>query len=208
MKRNLFWESRPWEAFKTFAIIFSFIMNFVLLLVILFVLPLLLPIVNEIANPIVGGLNQSFEEMGDASISRTIPVDTTMPISFTLPLDQDTNVVLTDGVPLSVPARMSLPGSEINGTVSLVLPAGLELPVTLSMEVPVDQEIDVALDVEVDIPLSDTELGTPFVRLQQLFGPLANLVDGLPDSPADLMNRIFGSEPPEGENTAVTQPTE
>lgn len=198
MRRNIFWESKPWQAFKTFAILFSFMMNFILLLVILFVLPLLLPIVNDIANPIVGGLNQSFNEMSESTISRNIPVRTTMPISFTLPLEQRTSVIVTEGVPLVVPARMSIPGnpgSEINGIVSLTLPAGLELPVSLSMEVPVDQEIDVALDVAVDIPLSDTDLGTPFVRLQQLFGPLSELVDGLPDNSDELFGRIMSGEP-------------
>lgn len=208
MRRSIIWESKPWQAFKTFAIVFSFIMNFVLLLVILFVLPLLLPIVNSIANPIVGGLNQSFNEMSQATISRTIPVRTTMPISFTLPLEQQTTVVVTEGVPLVVPARMSIPGnpgSEINGIVSLTLPAGLELPVSLAMEVPVDQEIDVALDVGVDIPLADTDLGTPFVRLQSLFGPLSNLIDGLPDSRDELFERIMEREAAE-ETTAASSP--
>ena len=32
MDRKWVWSGKPWQAFKTFAIIFSFIMNFVLLL--------------------------------------------------------------------------------------------------------------------------------------------------------------------------------
>ena len=35
MERKWVWTGKPWQAFKTFAIIFSFIMNFVLLLVLL-----------------------------------------------------------------------------------------------------------------------------------------------------------------------------
>lgn len=209
MNRRWLWVSKPWQAFKTFAIIFSFIMNFVLLLVLLFLLPLLLPILNDIAKPIVGGLDQSFNEMSTATISRTIPVRDTMPISFTLPLSQTTEVIVIENVPLNIPARFTLPdgGGQINGTVSLQLPAGLELPVALDLDVPVDQEIDVALDVAVDIPLSETDLDIPFVRLKELFGPLNRLVDNLPDTPNELWQRL-NQTPTDETEAAVSQSSE
>ncbi|MCA9925678.1 MAG: hypothetical protein KC421_25075 [Anaerolineales bacterium] len=191
--RKLVWDKKPWLAFKTFAIIFSFIMNLVLLLVLLIAAPLILPIVNNIAEPIVSGLNQSFVDMSKANISRTIEVNDTIPINFVLPLNTETSVVLTDDVPLAgVPTTFNLPGGggTINGTVNLVLPQGLELPVQLNLDVPVDQEIDVSLAVAVDIPLSETELGTPFNQLRSLFGPLDDLVKGLPDSNQDLIERV------------------
>lgn len=191
--RKWVWDGKPWLAFKTFAIIFSFVMNLVLLLVLLFVAPLILPIVNDIAQPIVSGLNESFVDMSEANISRTIEVNDTIPINFTLPLDTETSVVLIDDVLLGgVPTTFNLPGGggTINGAVNLVLPKGLELPVKLNLNVPVDQEIDVALSVDVDIPLSETELGMPFNRLQSLFGPLDNLVKGLPGSPQELFERV------------------
>lgn len=209
MNQKWMWSSKPWQAFKTFAIIFSFIMNFVLLLVLLFVLPLLLPILNDIAKPIVGGLDQSFNEMSAATITQEIPVRDTMPISFTLPLSATTDVLVTDSVPLNIPARFTLPGGggEIVGNVSLELPAGLNLPVQLEMEVPVDQEIDVALDVAVDIPLAETELGEPFMRLQSLFGPLNRLVDNLPDNGQELFDRVAGQNRAEPD-TAVSNSQE
>lgn len=205
MNQKWIWSSKPWQAFKTFAIIFSFIMNFVLLLVLLFVLPLLLPILNDVAKPIVGGLDQSFNEMSSANITQQIEVRDTMPISFTLPLNASTDVLVTEGVPLNIPASFTLPGGggQINGSVTLELPAGLTLPVQLEMEVPVDQEIDVALDVPVNIPLAETELGVPFQRLQSLFGPLNQLVDNLPDSNDELFNRVAG-ESEADVDTAVT----
>ena len=207
--RKIIWDGKPWQAFKTFAIIFSFIMNFILLIVLLLMGPLLLPIVNDIVQPIVGGLNDSFDEMSAAKISRTIKVEDTMPIAFTLPLSATTNVVVVDDVRLSgVPAQFVLPdgGGQINGQVSLALPAGLVLPVQLELDVPVDQEIPVALNVDVEIPLAETELGAPFRKLQGLFGPLNDFLAGLPASNEAFFSRIMSSQPPTTEATAAEAP--
>lgn len=193
--KTVWWQSKPWQAFKTFAIIFSFIVNFVLILVLLIAAPLIIPIVSEIVNPLVGGLTESFVEMGEASIVQTIQVDDTIPIQFTLPLDQQTDVVLAEPVPVSVGAQFVLPngGGIINGNVTLQLPEGLVLPVQLKLDVPVSQTIPVQLAVPVNIPLEETELGTPFNRLQTLFIPLDGLLSGLPESNDDLVGRVLGS---------------
>ena len=191
-------KMKPWQAFKTFAILFSFVMNLVLLIVLLLVAPLIIPIINEIANPIVGGLNDSFVDMSTATISRTIAVNDEMGIAFTLPLEATTNVLVVDDVKLDgVPAQFVLPGGggSINGQVFLSLPEGLELPVYLELDVPVDQTIPVALAVDVDIPLSETELGGPFNKLRSLFQPLAQMLGGLPASNQELFNRVLQREP-------------
>jgi hypothetical protein len=188
------YSGKPWDAFKTVALIFSFVVNIIFFIVLLAIAPLILPIVHDIVNPIVSGLNQSFVDMGEAEISRQIMVDDEIPISFTLPLDTETVVVVTQGVPLeNIPARFVLPGGGgyINGQVSLTLPAGLQLPVQLSLEVPVDQTIPVQLAVDVQIPLSETELGKPFNDLQGIFGPLDATLGNLPESNEDLFNRIL-----------------
>ena len=205
MNRKWVWTGKPWQAFKTFAIIFSFIMNFVLLLVLLFAAPLILPIVDSVAKPIVGGLSDSFVDMSNATISRRIEVNDTMPISFTLPLKTETDVVVINSVPLNIPATFTLPngGGQINGNVTLALPAGLTLPVQLDLNVPVDQEIDVALAVDVQIPLQETELGGPFNTLRGLFEPLDRLIKGLPASNEELKNRITQSSSPKVQDTAV-----
>lgn len=206
MDRNWMWSGKPWQAFKTFAIIFSFVMNFVLLLVLLIAAPLILPIVNSVAEPLVGGLSDSFVDMSGATISRTIEVNDTIPINFVLPLEQETNVVVVSDVPLAnIPASFVLPngGGQINGTVSLNLPEGLTLPVFLSLEVPVDQEIDVALAVDVQIPMQETELGGPFNTLRALFEPLDRLIKGLPSSNEELFSRVTQSDPPTPIDTAV-----
>ncbi len=204
MERNWVWSGKPWQAFKTFAIIFSFIMNIVLLLVLLIAVPLILPIVDSVAEPLVGGLSDSFVEMSDATISRTITVEDTIPIAFVLPLETETEVLVVRSIPLNIPAQFNLPGGggQINGTVSLALPEGLTLPVMLSLEVPVDQEIDVSLSVDVEIPLQETELGGPFNTLRGLFEPLDRLIKGLPSSNDELFNRVTQTSQPTTPETA------
>ena len=195
------WDGKPWQAFKTFAILFSFTMNVILLIVLLVAAPLILPIVSQVARPIVGGLNESFVDMSTATISRTIEVNDTIPINFTLPLNTTTTVVVVDNVPLQgVPAQFILPagGGSINGQVYLDLPAGLQLPVQLNLEVPVDQQIPVELAVDVQIPLSETELGGPFQRLRGLFEPLDQTLQRLPASNEELMDRVAGRDGREG----------
>jgi hypothetical protein len=205
MNRKWVWTGKPWQAFKTFAIIFSFVMNFVLLLVLLIAAPLILPIVDSIAEPLVGGLSDSFIDMSNATITRTIEVEDTMPINFVLPLNTETNVVVVDSVPLNIPAQFTLPdgGGQINGNVTLALPKGLTLPVQLDLDVPVDQEIDVSLSVDVQIPLQETELGGPFNTLRALFEPLDRLIKGLPSTNEELKNRVTQSSPPKVQDTAV-----
>ncbi|MEJ2748828.1 MAG: hypothetical protein P8183_13135 [Anaerolineae bacterium] len=199
-------KMKPWQAFKTFAILFSFVMNLVLLIVLLLVAPLIIPIISEIANPIVGGLNNSFVDMSTATISQTIDVNDEMGIKFDLPLAETTDVVVVDSVPLDgIPAQFVLPngGGSINGQVYLSLPKDLKLPVYLEMTVPVSQTIPVALAVDVNIPLSETELGGPFNQLRSLFAPLADLLNGLPSSNQELFDRVLGRAPKTAEPVAA-----
>ena len=190
--KEVIWQARPWQAFKNMAIIFSFIVNLILIIVVLLALPLLIPGVNNIARPLVGGLSDSFVQMGEARIERTIAVDDAIPVVFNLPLQQETQVVLLEPVPMSVPATFNLPagGGTINGVVSLQLPAGTTLPVALDILVPVSTTIPVQLDVGVDIPMQETELGAPFNTLRALFQPLDRFLRGLPDSNDDLYERL------------------
>lgn len=203
---KFFWQNKPWQAFKNFAIIFSFVINFILILVLGVVAILLFPFLSNMVTPLVGGLDESFAEMNEANIEQTISVDDTMPISFDLPLEQNTNVVLSAPVALDVPATFTLPGGGgvINGQVSIVLPQGQVLPVNLSMVVPVSQTIPVALDVPVNIALDETDLGTPFTRLVDLFGPLTGFLEGLPEDNDEFMSRV--NESIAGDDSAEDAP--
>lgn len=195
-RSNWFWQGKPWEAFKSFAIIFSFVLNFVLLIVLLLIAPLLFPVIlHDTVSPIVSGLNDSFVMMNTATISQTLPLDTHMPLRTDIPLSANTHVTITKDVPLNVNATFLLPsgGGTINGTVNLSLPAGTSLPVALNMTVPVSQSVQVVMDVPVEIELSQTDLGVPFDKLQSLFTPLDELVTNLPASNEELLQRATNS---------------
>ncbi|MBX3055468.1 MAG: hypothetical protein KF770_03260 [Anaerolineae bacterium] len=191
-RSNWVWEGKPWEAFKSFAIIFSFVLNFILLIVLLLMGPLIFPVIlNNTVEPIVTGLNDSFVLMSNATISTTIPLDKDLQLETTIPLSTTTNVRIIQDVPLSVNATFILPagGGTINGTVVLALPANTSLPVALNLDVPVNQAVHVSTDVPVQIKLSETDLGVPFTKLQNLFNPLNTLVTNLPSSNEELAQR-------------------
>lgn len=173
-----------WNAFKNVAIIFSFVVNLVLIITLLIVGLLLFQIKNGIAEPLIDGLHSSFVGLDQATIDRIIPVREEIPVQFTLPLQQNTEVILTAPVPLQANAQFNLPGEggTINGVVSIVLPEGLNLPVSLDLEVPVDTQLPVALDVRAVIPLAETQLHDAFVNLRDLLEPFVRALDNLPSN--------------------------
>src|SRR5689334_1802270 len=125
-----------WNSFKGVAILFSFIMNLVMLIVLLMVVLLIFQIKNGIAQPLINGLHSSFVGLDEArivttiNVADTIHVDDTIQVKLNIPLQQETNVTLTQAVPLRVPATFTLrDGTTLSGTVSISLPSGLQLPV-------------------------------------------------------------------------------
>lgn len=190
-------EAKPLAGnFWRFAVLFSLVTNVVLLLALVVALAFIFQIKNEIAQPIVGGLHQSFTEMNQASIvttigvNDTIAVNDTMPVVFDLPLNQATNVVLTQDTPIRGTV-VTLNGVPIR--TDIVLPAGATLPVQLTMVVPVSQTIPVTLkvpvnlQVPVNIPLAQTELNRPFSRLSGIVAPYDDLLSSLPSSWAEIV---------------------
>lgn len=189
------WSGKPWQAFKNVAIILSFSLNMVFLIFLILAGFYIIPVVNSIAEPIVGGLHQSFVDMGQARIVRTIVVEDTIPVVFDLPLQTTTNARLTEPVPMNIPTTFVLPGGGgfINGNVSFELPAGTDLPVQFDITVPVSQTIPVNLAVTVDIPLDETELGEPFNNLQAIFDPLNDFLTNMPSTNGELYDRLINS---------------
>jgi len=172
-----------WNSFKTVAIWFSFILNLVTLIVLILVIMQIFKIKNGILEPLVDGLHRDFAGLDEAVITRTINVDDQIPVQFDLPLNQQTNVVLTDNVPIVANASFTLPGGGgvINGRVDIVLPKDLVLPIQLNMVVPVDTTIPVHLPVDVEIPLNETQLHYPFKNMRDLLEPYVRIMDNLPD---------------------------
>ncbi|MBN1875649.1 MAG: hypothetical protein JXA33_15595 [Anaerolineae bacterium] len=178
-----------WEAFKNFAIIFSFIVNIILVLVLLLSPVPLFRAKSEIAEPILTDLDAAFASLGETNIQSIVYIQDTMPVVFDLPLDQRTNVVLIDAVPLNANATFFLPGGggAINGTVSLNLPNGMALPVALSMTVPVSTTVPVVMEVPVSIPLAEAGMAPAIEKLRNVFRPITGFLQTLPDSIGDAL---------------------
>ena len=106
--------------------------------------------------------------MDNASISTTITIDTQVPINFMLPIQQNTDVVLTES--LTIPKAqfvLNSGGLSINAPASITLPAGTNLPVALNVAVPVQVSIPLTLQIPVNIPLSQTGLHQPLIGLHE-----------------------------------------
>jgi len=173
-----------WEAFRNMAIIFSFVVNFVLVIVLLLVAGwIIFPTKTDVVEPVLDDLQGAINALDEATIVRTIAINEQIPVSFTLPLEQSTVVVLSQDVQLVRPATFYLPagGGSINGTVALNLPRGLQLPIALDLDVPVQNFIPVEFPVDVKIPLKETELSQVVVELNRVLGPIRQLLDDLPD---------------------------
>ncbi|WP_028458691.1 hypothetical protein [Chloroflexus sp. Y-396-1] len=184
----------------------SFIMNAVLLVVLGIVVGILVMYQQQVAQlsaslPVFAANNLAelqdvVDKLEGATIVYTVPLSTRLPIELDVPINGDTimterNVVtLTEPVALQAPAQIAFPGGggNLNASVSIVLPAGLELPVDLNMNVKLVTSIPVELDVPVKIPLAETELGPQFTRLgaivDRLVAPVAPLLP-MPDTPPD-----------------------
>ena len=202
---------RFWNAFRDIAILFSFIVNFVLVVALLVIsIPALraaFALKTGLVEPLVDDLDTAFVGLGEATIDTTVrideaipirfvlPLDQPLPIDFDLPIEQPTVVVLTERVPLNLPAQFSMTGGggSINGTVSLALPVGLHLPIQLDMTVPVTETIPVQMNVPVDqiVPIQmnvpvQIELGKsgldPVVEdLRGAIRPVKVQIESLPD---------------------------
>jgi hypothetical protein len=174
-----------WLAFEKFAIFFSFVVTMTLAVALLLlgfglwrVAPSLPGLRDGTLCPLIAQVDGLVTDFDNAVITRTISISQTIPVVFDITLDQNTVVKLTKAVPLNRAATMVLPGGggQINGTVSLALPAGQALPVHLTMPVPIRQNLPVNMDVLVSIPLKETELGSVTGQLKDLLTPYTKLL--------------------------------
>lgn len=179
----------------TIASLLSLTVNLVLLVALFLLAQQVFGIKNALKDELVGGLAKNFAMMDQARIKTTIPINTTVPAKFDLPLNTVTTVVLQKDVLLKNATLVSLKTGGLsitNAPAEISLPAGTELPVSLNIVVPVDQQIPVNLSVDVDIPLSQTDLHTPFVGLQKVVSPYQVMLDNTPNS---LQEAVCGPEP-------------
>lgn len=176
-KKPLFEFGKTLPAFWTVASVLSLIVNLILIIVLVVLARQLFTLKAMVGEKLLGGLYENFIYMDQAHIQTNITVEDTIPINFTLPISQDTIVVLTENTPINgANVRITSGGLTINSPANIVLPAGTNLPVHLELNVPVNTSVPIKINVPVDIPLQETELHKPFIGLQQVVAPFYNLL--------------------------------
>lgn len=189
--QRIVYQRRFGPAFWTVASVLSLIVNVILIAIILILGRQLFNMRTIVSEGLLGGLYTNFVKMDQAhiltsvNVSSTIQVQDQIPVVFDLPLNQNTQVVLT--TPTSINgATIFLNGAAV--PLNLILPSGTSLNIGMDMVVPVSATIPVALDVPVnltvpvDIPLDQTELHDPFVGLQSVVRPYNELISETPSS--------------------------
>jgi hypothetical protein len=180
--RRKFWGGgKFWGAAKTLTLITSMIINLILIVVIVVLINQVGAIKTTLSS-VLGQLDSAFEGLGQAVIRDTIKINQQVPVQFDLPLKQDTVVTTQAPVPINTQATFSLGQfGSINGTVSLNLPPGTQLPVHLELTVPVSNSIPVVFDQPVAIPLAEKGLAPVVAKLRAALGPIIGIVQKLPD---------------------------
>ncbi|NLG71491.1 MAG: hypothetical protein GX495_05550 [Chloroflexi bacterium] len=199
---RILWQGKLGPAFWTISSLISITVNVILIVILITVGRQLIGLKNLVSDQLIGGLHQNFVKMDQAHIRTTITVDDTIqvndsiPVVFDLPLQQNTQVVLTEDTPVKK-AQVYLNGVSV--PTDIVLRKGTALNVALNLTVPVNQTIPVVLDVPVhlevpvDIALDQTELHEPFTGLQAVVSPYQELLSGLPSSWEETP--LCGSQP-------------
>ena len=200
------WQGKIGPAFWTIACLFSITVNVILIVLLVIIGKQVFAMRDLLADQFIGGLYQNFVLMDEARISTTIQVHDEIPVKFDLPVVTNTTVILTDDTRIrGVRINLRTGGLSItDASANIVLPAGTELPIALNIVVPVSNTVPVNLTVPVDIPLNQTELHEPFVGLQNVVSPYAQLMTSLPTSWSEmqlcdgwrsrLCARLFGDD--------------
>ena len=193
-RKPFFDTSKIMPTFWTIGSLLSFSLNIILIGALILLGRELFVLKAMVGNNLLGGLYENFIYMDQAHIKTNITVTDTIPINFTLPISQDTVVVLTQNTPINgAHVTINTGGISINSSANIVLPAGTNLPVHLTLQVPVNTTVPVKLNVPVDIPLQETDLHKPFIGLQQVVAPFYFMLQPEIKKPQDLP--LCGSNP-------------
>jgi hypothetical protein len=116
---------------------------------------------------LLSNLYGNIDEVNNNSLTTNITVDTQVPLSFMLPIQQNTDIILTDSVYIQhAYVVINSGGLTINAPASITLPAGTNLPVSMNMAIPVQVNIPLTLQIPVEIPIGQTELSQSVSSIQ------------------------------------------
>jgi len=187
-------ESKPSRykflpAFWTITSVMSMAVNIVLIVVLLTTLQMLGAIqltANDQISGLLGGLYTNFVKMDQATISRSIPVNTSIPLDIVVPVKATTQITLAENVVIrNAHVQINTGAINIDADAIVTLPANTPLMVNLDFPLTVQSSIPIQLAVDVNIPLRETQLHEPFVGLRQVVEPFYCLVE-----PNALVNNV------------------
>jgi len=174
------WNSGFFPVLWTIASVLSLAINVVLCLLLLGLLTMRGPLQKTVVGQstgLLGGLYDNFVKMDQATIRTNIPVDASIPLNITVPVQTRTTIFLSEATIIRSPRVLIRTGGlTLDAPAMVTLPANQPLVVDLNFMLPVQTSVPIHLDVPVNIPLRDTELHQPFVGLQDVVKPWYCLV--------------------------------
>jgi len=124
----------------------------------------------------------SLEQMDQAHIRATIPVQSSIVLDASMPVETSTNITLERDVFVEgAHVRISTGLIDIDAPASVTLPAGTSLDVALDLTLPLQTDVPIAVEVPIDIIVADTDLHAVIVSLQDALRPVlcANSPDAM-----------------------------
>ena len=192
--QKIAYQGKFLPAFWTVASICSLIVNIILIAALISFGRHFFELKAIISNGLVDGLSSNLALMDKAHIVTTVPVETkvqlkdSLPVVFSLPLNQDTQVTLVQDTNVSGTTLINLAPVPLDFT----LPAGTPLQINLDMTIPVSQSIPVDITVPVsllvplDLAIDQTDLHQSIAGLQSSIEPYKSLMSENFNSPKDI----------------------
>lgn len=134
------------------------------------------------------GVYRSLEQLDEAHIRASIPVETSAILDASVPVTSTTSITLArDTFVQGAHVQISTTQFNIDAPANITLPAGTQLEAALDMDLVLQTNLPMAMDLPVDIAVSQTDLHAAIQGLKDSIRPLlcasnpgAILPDGLP----------------------------
>jgi len=115
----------------------------------------------------------SLEQLDQAHIRATIPIQTNVALDTTVPVTSSTRITLAQDVHMAgAHVTINTPLFNIDAPADITLPAGTSLDVALDMSLPLQTSVPVMMDVPVDIAVRDTDLHAAIQSMQDALKPV------------------------------------
>jgi hypothetical protein len=137
---------------------------------------------------VLPGVYASLEQLDNAHLRTTIPMETSLALDSSVPVKTATRITLArDLFVRGAHVTINASGLSIDSPADITLPAGTEMDVNMDLTLPLQSDLPVTGHLPVDIAIRDTELHRAIQGLKDSLRPLvcadapaATLSDGTP----------------------------